>query len=230
MEVLGLIPARSGSQRVKNKNIRLLNGKPLIYYTIKAAIDSKLISRVLVTTDSEEIQKFALKNGVEAPFLRPIEISGEFSTEYQFHKHALEYLNNKEGYKPDIIVNLYPTSPFRKPETIDSAIRIYIENIEFDSLRSIVKCKEHPYKMWVKEGIGLRPFIITDDSSEHTLSYQLLPEVFIQNASIYICKYETIEILKSTVGNKVLSFEMDEIESLDINQEIDFEIAKIIAR
>ena len=230
MTILGIIPARAGSQRVKNKNIRELGGKPLIYHTINAALQSKLLDRVIVSTDCPEIAQIAIDYGAEVPFMRPSELSNSDSTEFEFHEHALNTLYDTDSYKPDLIVNLYPTSPFRKPFSIDKAIKYLINNPSYSSLRSVTKCTEHPYKMWTKSGKEIKPFVNSKDSQEHTLSYQLLPEIFIQNACVYISRYDTIVNHKSTIGEKVLGFQMDSIEALDINSELDLLIAKTIIK
>ena len=225
-EKLALIPARSGSGRIPGKNIKALNGKPLISYTIEAAQRARLIDRIVITTDSEEIASVAKTWGAEVPFLRPHGISRSDSTEMQFLEHALDWLREHERYEPDLIVLLYPTSPLRKPESIDAAIREMIRHPEADSLRSVRLCSEHPYKMWVVENGYLRPFVKAEDSAVHTLSFQSLPTVYIQNAGIYITKPATIRIKKSPVGDIVVPFIMDEVESLDINNPLDFEFAE----
>lgn len=214
--------------RVKNKNILPLAGRPLIDYTIKAALGSKLLDRVIVSTDSEEIAEVAKTSGAEVPFLRPGEIATKDATELAFHQHAIEWLAGNEGYRPDYIVNLYPTSPFRTPETIDRAIRLLNENPEADGLRSVIKCSEHPYKMWRRDGKYLKYFVDDPDPNVHTWSYHLLPEVFIQNASIYIIKTDVVEKQKTTIGGRMLFFEMNDRESVDINSQLDFEFAEFL--
>jgi CMP-N,N'-diacetyllegionaminic acid synthase len=226
--VIALIPARSGSQRVKNKNIRELSGKPLIAYTIEAALSAKGIDRVIVSTDSEEIAKVASAYGAEVPFLRPGELSTADSTEYAFHKHAVDTLKSIESYSADIIVNLYPTTPFRKAATIERALQMLLADPNADSLRSVRKCKEHPYKMWTKGDRYLQRFISRNDSDTQTLSYHLLPEVYIQNASIYVVREQTLLKYGNTIGESVICFEMDDNESIDINYEADFLFAAFL--
>ncbi|MBE3128769.1 MAG: acylneuraminate cytidylyltransferase family protein [Actinobacteria bacterium] len=228
MKILGFIPARSGSNRIPNKNIKLLNGKPLIAYTIEVAKKSKYVNRIVVSTDSEEIAEVGKQYGAEVPFLRPKEISQEKSTEMQFFEHALDWFLKNENYEPDLIVLLYPTSPFRKAESIDKAIEEMLKNPEVDSLRSIRLCSEHPYKMWIIEKGYLKPFMREKNMNIHTLSYQLLPTVFIQNANIYITKPSTIKNKKSPTGDVIIPFIMDEIESIDINRPLDFAFAEMI--
>lgn len=228
MKILSFIPARAGSRRVPNKNIKLLDGKPLIAYAIEAAKASKHIDRVVISTDSEEIAAIAKKYGAEVPFFRPENISRSESTEMQFFEHALNWFLINENYQPDLIVLLYPTSPFRKVESIDRAIELIMKHPEADSLRSVKLCAEHPYKMWVNEDGYLKPFVKGKEPNTHTLSYQLLPTVYIQNASIYITRPATIRNKKSPTGDIILPFVMDEEESIDINNPIDFTLAEVI--
>jgi len=228
MNVLGFIPARGGSSRVPSKNIRMLDGKPLILHTIATAKAAKQITRVVVSTDSEEIARIALQGGAEVPFLRPKEISGGKSTEMEFFDHALAWFKKEESYVPDVIVLLYPTSPFRRPDTIDRAISEFKLHPEADSLRSVRLCSEHPYKMWVVEGDWLKPFVEGRGKDLHTMSYQTLPTVYIQNASIYITKPATIDGKRSPTGDLILPFIMDELESVDINSELDFKFAQLL--
>jgi len=230
MKILAFIPARAGSKRVENKNLRPLSGKPLIAYTIEAAKRSHLINRIVVSTDSEEIAFAAKQYGAEVPFLRPKEISQSDSTEMQFFEHALDWFLENENYDPDMVVLLYPTSPFRKAESIDRAIEEMLKHPDADSLRSVRLCSEHPYKMWVTEGGFLTPFVKGEDPNIHTFSYHLLPVVYIQNASIYITKPSTIRNKKSPTGDFIVPFIMDEIESVDINTLLDFKIAEIMIR
>ena len=205
----------------------MLNGLPLIAYTIEAAKKSKYINRIVVSTDSEEIADIAKQFDAEVPFLRPSGISKVDSTEMQFFNHALDWFVKNENYIPDLIVLLYPTSPFRKAESIDKAIEEMLKNPEADSLRSIRLCSEHPYKMWVIEKGYLKPFMREKNMNIHTFSYQLLPTVYIQNASIYITKPSTIKNKKSPTGDIIIPFIMDEIESIDINSPPDFAFAEM---
>jgi CMP-N-acetylneuraminic acid synthetase len=228
MNVLALIPARGGSQRVPNKNVRPLNGKPLIAYTIEAARSSRRITRIIVSTDSEAIAAVARQWRAEVPFLRPAEISRCDSTEMQFFDHILDWFDRNDRYIPDLIVLLYPTSPFRTAASIDRAVELMLAHPEADSLRSVRLCSEHPYKMWVQEQEYLKPFVQGSVPNMHTLSYHLLPTVYIQNASIYITKPSTLRSKRSPTGDRILSFVMEERESVDINTPLDFVLAECI--
>lgn len=230
MKILAFIPARSGSKRIPKKNIKPLAGKPLIAYTIEAAKKSKYINRIVVSTDSEEIASVAKQYGAEVPFLRPESISRSDSTEMEFFEHALNWFSKNENYEPDLIVLLYPTSPFRKPESIDKAVETMLRHPEADSLRSVRLCSEHPYKIWVIEDGYLKPFVKGNDPNIHTLPYRVLPTVYIQNASIYITKPSTIRNKRSPIGDIIIPFIMDESESIDVNTSLDFQFAQMIIK
>lgn len=213
-----------------NKNIRFLGGKPLIACTIEAAKKSKWVDRLIVSTDSQAIAAVAKVYGAEVPFIRPKKISQGRSKEIEFLDHALDWLKAHENYEPNLIVTLYPTSPFRKSQTIDRAIDALLRNPSADSLRSVRLCTEHPYKMWSKEGPWLKPFVAVKNKNTHTFSYQQLPTVYVQNASIYISKLQTIRRKRSPVGDKVLGFIMNELESFDINTPLDFTMAEYLLK
>ncbi|MEM4331710.1 MAG: acylneuraminate cytidylyltransferase family protein [Candidatus Micrarchaeia archaeon] len=232
MKILSLILARGGSQRIPRKNIIPLGGKPLIQYTIEVAKKSKYINRIIVSTDDNEIAKVAKECGAEVPFMRPKEISQSDSTELQAFEHALKWLKENENYEPDYIVKLFPTSPFRKVESVDKCIELMLQNPDADSVRSVRKCTEHPYKMWKLDGKWLEPFIPWDQKPKeaHTLSYQMLPPVYVNNASIDITKPQTIYEKKSVTGTKIIGYVMDEIESIDINNTLDYKLAEILLK
>lgn len=232
MKILCLILARGGSTRIPRKNIKELGGYPLIYYAIQAAQKSKYINRIIVSTDDEEIAQIAKKYGAEAPFYRPKEISKEDSTELEAFEHALNWLKEREGYVPDLIVKLFPIAPFRKAESIDKAIELMLANPQADSVRSVRLCSEHPYKMWVIKDNRLRSLIPLEQKPKeaHTLSYQVLPTVYIQNACIDVMKPSNIWDKRSITGTEIIPFVMDEIESIDINTPLDFLLAETVLK
>jgi N-acylneuraminate cytidylyltransferase len=232
MEVLGLIIARGGSQRVPNKNIKLLAGRPLIAYSIDAARHSRTITRVLVSTDSAAIAEVAVKAGAEAPFRRPPEISQGHSTELEAVEHALAWLRDHDKYQLDLVVLLRPTDPFRRPETIDRAVELLQGDPSAHSVRTVRLCSEHPHKMWVmdKDGRRIRSFVSLEQKAReaHTLSYHLLPTVYVQNASMDVLRPSNIWQLRSTTGTEIIPLVMDELESVDINTASDFLLAETL--
>lgn len=211
-EVLALIPARGGSKSVPRKNITPLLGKPMIAWPIGHALASRHITRVVVTTDDAEIAEVARAHGAEVPFLRPAEISGDFAVDVEFHRHALEWLAENEGYVPDVVVNLRPTPPARSPEVIDQAIEIFAAHPEIDSLRSVQLAEESPYKMWTMAEDGFLSAVTRIDgiAEPYNQPRQKLPLVYWQNGYIDITRPSVILGQNSTTGRRILPFVMDE--------------------
>ena len=144
LKIVGVIPARSGSKGIPNKNIKPLAGRPLIYYTIQAGLESRLLNRLLVSTDSPEIEDIAKGYGAEVPFLRPAELAQDDTPRLPVVQHAARYLEKTEGYKPDIMVTLQPTSPLRRAEHIDAAIDMLIST-KADRVLSVCEAEHSPY-------------------------------------------------------------------------------------
>ncbi len=144
--VVAIIPARSGSKGVVDKNIKLLAGYPLIAYSISAARLAKSIDRIIVSTDSEEYADIAQKYGAEVPFLRPAKISGDKSMDYDFFKHLIEWFRQSEGEVPEYLVHLRPTSPLRNPVHVDLAINAIMNDASATALRSVHEMTETTYK------------------------------------------------------------------------------------
>lgn len=145
-EVVAIIPARSGSKGVSDKNIRLLAGKPLLAYSIAASRLTSNIDRVIVSTDSQGYANIARESGAEVPFLRPMEISGDMSTDYQLIKHALDWFQDNEGRQPEYLVHLRPTTPLRDPRCIEAAIEMIKNDSKATALRSVHEMPESAYK------------------------------------------------------------------------------------
>jgi len=230
-KILAVIPARAGSKGVPGKNIKKLNGKPLIYYTLREAKKSKYINRIITSTDSPKIASIAKKFGSEIPFLRPADISGDYSEDIEFFKHCLTWLKENEDYIPDIIVHLRPTAPLRKAHHIDKGIKLLLDHPEADSVRSVVLSEKHPFKMWKVENERLIPFIpekIRGIKESYNMPIQKLPCVYIQNASVDVIRNTTITEKNSTTGKVILPLIMKEEESVDINTLTDFLFAEFL--
>lgn len=216
---VALVPARSGSKRIKDKNITLIGGHPLIAYTIAAARASGVFDRVIVSTDCPNIAEIARSYGAEVPFLRPTEYAGDTSPDIDFVLHVLERLQ-EEGYTPDCFSILRPTSPLRQPETIQRAWKQFIEDGEADSLRAVSKCAQHPAKMWKLEGLRMRPVLENPNRDEvpwHSRQYADLPETYVQNASLEIAWRKTAMESRSIAGNTIMPFVSEGYEGFDIN-------------
>jgi len=231
MTVLGVIPARGGSRGIPRKNIRELAGKPLIAHTISEAKMSKLLDRVIVTTDDEEIATVADRYGAEIPFLRPKELAQDDTTDLPVFQHALHWLKEHESYTPEIIVHLRPTSPLRKAEHVDKAIKLLIKNPWADSVRSVSVPSQNPFKMWKIDGGFLKPLIMDSNLPEpYNAPRQKLPNVYWQNGYVDVTRYETIMMKNSMTGDKILPLIIDQIYPLDIDNLTGFEIAEALIK
>lgn len=219
MEILCVIPCRSGSKRIKDKNIKKFKGKPLIYWSILQAKLCKYKPRIIVSTDSENYKKIALKFGAEVPFLRPKNISKDYSIDFDFFQHCLNFLNKKENYHPDLILHLRPTQPLRKVKDIDKSLGVFIKNIKkYDSLRSVYPFEKTPYKMYYIEKNNLKPFIESYNNYKepYNLPSQIFPKCYIHNGYIDIFKSSLIKKNKIS-GNRVYPYVMDKTSTVDID-------------
>ena len=194
-DILALIPARGGSKGIPRKNIRSFAGWPLIAWSIAAAKQSELVTRVIVSTDDEEIAAVAREYGAEAPFLRPSEFAQDKSTDLPVFEHALKWLKEVEGYKPEIVVQLRPTSPIRPPAMVDAAIRILINHEDADCVRGVVPAGQNPHKMWRFSGDGkpMKPLLEVEGIAEpYNAPRQILPPVYWQTGHIDATRASTI--------------------------------------
>src|SRR5512147_509246 len=146
--ILAIIPARGGSKGIPRKNIRSFAGYPLIAWSIAAGLQAHSVSRIIVSTDDEEIAAVAREWGAETPFLRPAEFAQDKTTDLPVFEHALKWLAENEKYCPDVVVQLRPTSPIRPKGLVDDAVRILLEHADADSVRGIVPAGQNPHKMW----------------------------------------------------------------------------------
>lgn len=226
-QVVALIPARSGSKRVTDKNIRQISGHPLIAYTIVAALQSKIFASVIVSTDSEYYAEIAEYYGAEVPFLRPREFAGEHSPDFQWIEYTLKKLC-ADGQQFDCFSILRPTSPFRQSSTLRRAWEAFINEKGVDSLRAVEKCKQHPGKMWVVRGNRALPLMPLSPSEQpwHSSQYQSLPEVYVQNASLEIAWTHVVMQGKTIAGNVIVPFFTNADEGFDINDEYDWKLAE----
>lgn len=228
-EILAIIPARGGSKGIKRKNLTPFNGVPLIVNSIRHAINSELISRVMVTTDDEEIRMVSIAAGAEAPFLRPKELAEDHVLDLPVFEHALEYLRLNEGYIPKIVVHLRPTAPHREAGWIDHAILMLVNNDDADSVRSVSVPDKHPYRMFsiAKDGY-LQSIMKHLHPTPYLLRRQDLPSVYYYNCVIDVTRPETILEKKSMTGEKILPYLMNPEEVIDIDSPRDLEIAKFL--
>jgi CMP-N,N'-diacetyllegionaminic acid synthase len=225
--VVALIPARSASKRVPDKNIRPLGGHPLIAYTISAAQKSGIFSSVIVSTESQRYADIARSYGAEVPFLRPVEMAGDLSPDIAWLEYTLTRLR-EEGRQFDCFSVLRPTSPFRTPQTIQRAWKEFISQDGVDSLRAVEKCHEHPGKMWVVRGGRMHPLLPMGPSDPpwHSMAYQSLPEVYVQNASLEIAWTRVLFETHTIAGEVIMPFFTQGHEGFDVNHPHDWRLAE----
>lgn len=214
MNILAIIPGRGGSKGVPNKNIKELKGHPLIDYSIITAHLSKLITRTIVSTDSIEIAGIAKKYGAEVPFLRPNKYAKDDSRDIEYVLHALEWLSINEKYIPDYIVQLRPTTPLRKPEIVDKAIKKILNNNHVTSLRSVHELAESPYKMFTIEKY-LVPYMSKTPLNVTNYPRQLFPIAYKPNGYVDILKVEYVLTNHDMYGNKILPFITEPVIEVD---------------
>jgi CMP-N,N'-diacetyllegionaminic acid synthase len=216
-KVLAIIPARNNSKRIHNKNIKLLCGKPLIFYTIEQAKKSKYIDRIIVSTDSLKIAKISKKYGAEVPFLRPSALAMDISPDFPVFLHALDWLKYNELCIPDIIVHLRPTSPLRKANQIDKAIELLEANPSANSVRSVTEQKHSPYKMYTINNNILKPLLSFKNNKEFfNLPSQQLPKVYRHVGYVDVIRASTIVQGKQLSGKKIIPLIIDNaISGLD---------------
>lgn len=222
MKILGIIPARAGSKRIPGKNIKPLLGKPLVAYSIEAALKSNLLTHVAVSSDSAEVLKIAAQYPEVTPIQRPIELADDLSPAIDYVKHALHTL----GEKFDIIVILQPSSPLTFPEDIDHTIELLLNHPEADSSVSVMKLDHatHPVKLKVKKDDLLLPFW---EEENGRMAAHELPELYVRNCAVYVSRSSTITSGK-IIGDHCVGFLMPRERSVDINDPIDFEFAEFL--
>lgn len=201
MSVLGIIPARGGSKGVPRKNIKLLGGKPLIKYTIEAAIKAIGIDTLIVSTDDQEIANISRDSGALVPFIRPSSLSTDLSSSVDVVLHALNYFESL-GITYSTVCLLQPTYPFRRNGIIDSAIKIFTES-EFDSLVSVLPVPHTYNPHWTFEVSANNTLKISTGESKIISRRQDLPKAFYRDGSIYLVKSETIRNEKSFLGSRL---------------------------
>lgn len=223
-DIIAFIPARGGSERVPLKNIRTLNGHPLIAYSIAVARNTGIFSRIVVSTDSREIADIARYYGAEVPFLRPVEFASSVSPDIEWIKHAFSMIPEKF----DCFSIIRPTSPFRTPEMILRAWEQLQSVKEADSLRAVELCKQHPGKMWEIDGDLMKPLLDQShlEVAWHAGQYQALPKVYVQNSALEMAWSRVVSQYNSREGKNVTPFFTQGFEGFSIDYEEDWERAE----
>lgn len=208
--VLAIIPARGGSKGIPRKNLLSIAGRPLLAYSVEQALSCRNISRVVVSTEDEEIAAVALSCGAEVPVRRPPNLADDHSTDLEVFEHMLIALQEREGYSCELVVHLRPTGPVRKVEIIEQSIDLMKGAPHADSLRSVSPAEQTPYKMWRMDGPYLEPLLTLDGVPEcWSRPRQELPEVFWQNGYVDVIRPRTILEGHSMTGRRVLPLVID---------------------
>lgn len=229
MTTLALIPARGGSKSLPRKNICLFRGRPLIVHSIECAQQSRLVDRIIVSTDCPEIADVAREAGAEVPFLRPAELAQDDTLDLPVFHHCLDWLEEHEGVVPAIIVQLRPTSPLRSPQMVDEAIAILQSDPEADSVRAICHPTQNPFKMWrVDEGGYLTPLVPLDLPEPYNQPRQALPEVFWQNGYVDVMRAATLREQNSMTGRRIRPLFVADNATVDIDSQLTLRFGEML--
>lgn len=224
--VIALIPARSGSKGLPDKNIKLLSGKPLLNWSIETCLQSKRIDRVMVSTDSEEYADIALHAGAEVPFLRPSEISQDHSTDKDFIVHALDYLKTRDQL-PEYVVHIRPTTPIRESNLVDKAILAFINSSNATSLRSVHEMPESAYKTFeISPGNFLIPLAAGKNNDESNKARQSFPITYSANGYVDVLSTKFINNFDLIHGDRIMPFMTP--YTLEIDTHEDFNIIETV--
>jgi CMP-N-acetylneuraminic acid synthetase len=222
---LAIIPARQGSKRLPNKNILPLAGKPLIGWTIEAALNSTYLDEVMVSTDSEAIAKIALVGGAKVPFLRPAELSDDTASSFAVVEHAINYYKTQKKHFDNIVL-LQPTSPLRTSKNIDEAIELFISK-NANSVTSVCEMEHSP--LWsntLPENLSMKGFIRAEIQGNRS---QDLETYYRLNGAIYIIKTSSFLNEKSFISTEnCFAYIMKTMHSIDIDEEMDFSYANYL--
>ncbi len=228
MKILAVIPARGGSKSVPRKNIVKVNGKPLISYTINAALMVDHLTDVVVSTDDSEIANISRDLGAQVPFIRPEDLASDEAQSAPVIEHALNFMENEKGIKYDAVLMLQPTSPLRTSIHIKESIDLFLSQ-ECDSVVSVVSVGgNHPFRM--KRLVGNQLVNYIDQGFWDMRPRQTLPDVYIRNGAIYLIDRDVIINQHQLIGSKCLGYVMSDTESANIDTPIDLMLAELLIK
>lgn len=219
-ETLAIIPARGGSKGIPRKNIRSFSGTPLIAWSIAAARQSQMVTRVIVSTDDEEIAAVARAYGAETPFLRPAEFAQDKTTDLPVFEHAIKWLAQNEGYQPEVVIHLRPTSPIRPRSCVDEAVRILLMHADADSVRGVVPAGQNPHKMWTlpsDNGPMANLLNVPGIDEPYNAPRQILPPVYWQTGHIDAIRPAVILEKGSMSGKTIYPLLIDPRFTVDLD-------------
>lgn len=239
VKILGIIPARGGSSSIPRKNIAIVAGKPLIYYSIREAQKSKMLDAFIISTDDQEIAEIARSYGADVPFLRPKKFAQKYSPEIEYQQHALNWLEKNRGWKPDIVVVIKPTSPLRPASDIDRTIKL-LKSGNYSMTRTVAKPQHHPYRIWrfEKKSAEMKCLLSEMGTAKDFARWgdyiprQKLPKVYFYNGAVDVTWSKNIKqgsaaVFAGPIGGVIVdpstSYDIDEPADLD-------EIGKILSK
>jgi CMP-N,N'-diacetyllegionaminic acid synthase len=227
IDMVGLVVARGGSKGIPRKNTAPLAGKPLIYWTIDAALASTALRRTIVSTDDGKIARVARERGAEVPFARPAELALDTTASLDVALHALDWLQMDEGHDPEYLLLLQPTSPFRTASDIDGAADLAVRR-QADAVLGVSLAENHPYlTRRILEDGSLADFVQSDMAY---LRRQDLPPAYVINGAIYITRAESLRRNRTFFPTGALAYIMPQDRSLDIDTPWDLAVAELLAR
>jgi YrbI family 3-deoxy-D-manno-octulosonate 8-phosphate phosphatase len=226
-EILAVVQARGGSKGLPRKNLRLLRGHPLVAYSIASALAARAITRVIISTDDEEIADVSRAYGAEVPFLRPADLAADDTPDFPLFEHAIGWLAEHEQYHPQMIVQLRPTTPLRPRGMIDEAIGTLRSDPEADCVRGVTVPKQTPYKMWREGSEGcIVPLMDTEFAEPFNMPRQRLPVTYWQTGHVDVIRTTTITQKNSLTGTRVRPILVDTNYCVDIDTLVDFDLAE----
>lgn len=229
-KILGIVGIRSGSKGVPDKNIKILNNKPLVGWILESATKSQRINKLVVSTDSKEYARIARQFGAETPYLRPEHLSTDLSPEIEFIKHMLQWLDEHENYQPDIVVRMVATVPFQSSEDIDQVVDILLNDNSADSAVVISEARQHPHKALkiIKDSKGKDKLVtyLSESSRDVTPIARQNYETAYFRSNIIAFRANALLNMDSLTGDTVLFHIIEQDRALDIDSMFDFQIAE----
>jgi N-acylneuraminate cytidylyltransferase len=221
---VAVVPARGGSKSIPRKNIRPIGGVPLLAYSIEAGLTARLVDRVIVSTDDEEIAEIARAWGADVPFLRPARLAGDSTPDLPVFQHAITWLEANDGCVPEIVVQLRPTSPLRPPDCVDAAIELLRLDGTVDSVRGVIQATQNPYKMWrLDAGDTMTPLLASEVREAYNRPRQDLPQTYWQTGHIDAIRTKVIREQASMSGNRIRALVLNAAYACDIDTEADWQ-------